>query len=142
MDINNVRFYYAREERGSGNHPIACVCIIRDKDGKMWRGTSICSKKDGFVKAKAREIAKRNAEFLRDLNKVDGTTKILGRIGSATVATAWWKLDVLNHPEHLGMDVQDVPKFYEKASAVSEVPLSPFETRIWADPNNDDPEVL
>ena len=140
MDINNVRFYYAREERGSGNHPIACVCIIRDKDGKMWRGTSICSKKDGFVKAKAREIAKRNAEFLRDLNKVDGTTKILGRIGSGAVANAVLRLDALNHPDAPG-ELQ-IGRFYEKASAVSEVALSPFETRIWADPDNDDPEVL
>lgn len=137
MDINNVRFYYAREERGSGNHPIACVCIIRDKDGKMWRGTSICSKKDGFVKAKAREIAKQNAEFLRDLNKEDGTTKILGRIGSETVYDAVYKLNCMNARQY-----DDGMRFYEKASAVSEIALSPFETRIWADPNNDDPEVL
>lgn len=137
MDINNVRFYYAREKRGSGNHPIACVCIIRDKDGKMWRGTSICSKKDGFVKATARKIAKRNAEFLRDLNKEDGTTKILGRIGSKTVSDAVFNLYCLN-----ARKPDDGMRFYEKASAVSEVALSPFETRIWADPNNDDPEVL
>ena len=142
MDTNNVRFYYAREGRGSGNHPIACVCIIRDEDGKMWRGVSICSKKDGFVKDTARKIAKRNAEFIRDLNKEDGTAKILGRIGSKTVENAVWRLYFLNHPEEKEPKVLPDPTFYAKASAVSEVPLSPFETRIWADPHNDDPEVL
>ena len=133
MDTNNTRFYYAREKRGSGNHPIACVCIIRDKDGQMWRGTSICSKKDGFVKATARKIAKRNAEFIRDLNREDGTTKILGRVGSREVANAVLRLFFLNHQD--GTEPADNMKFYEKASAVSEVPLSRFEERIWADPD-------
>lgn len=139
MDTNNTRYYYAREKRGSGNHPIACVCIIRDKDGQMWRGVSICSKKDGFVKATARKVAKRNAEFIRDLYHEDGTTKILGRIGSHTVEKAVIALVNINNALHHQLCERG---FYEKASAVSEVPLSKFETRIWEDPNNDDPEVL
>lgn len=132
MDINNTRFYYAREKRGSGSHPIACVCIIRDKDGKMWRGVSICSKKDGFVKATARNIAKRNAEFIRDLNREDGTTRILGRIGSQTVEKAVIALVNINDARQHELVERG---FYEKASAVSVVPLSKFEDRIWADPD-------
>lgn len=139
MDNNNTRYYYVREHRNwigpppgsEGNHPIACVCIIRDENGDMWRGVSICSRKDNFVKATARKIARRNAEFLRSLNKETGAVKILGRIGSESLRRAVKKLKEKNCRL---TNSERTDRFYEKASAVSEIPLSPFERRIWDDP--------
>lgn len=49
-----IFYYYLRND----THPYACICLIHDpKTMKFHRGTSICSKKDPFVKKTGRDKA-------------------------------------------------------------------------------------
>ena len=49
-----VRYYYLRDKKD----PVGCVCMIKDKDGRFFRGISLCNtKKDQFSKKIARNIA-------------------------------------------------------------------------------------
>ena len=70
-------YYYARDNKPNnpGKHPLACVCIIKDKTtGKMHRGISICSTNEkSFNKDTARGIA-----FQRALNasRLDATSYV------------------------------------------------------------------
>lgn len=60
-DNYDVHYYYARDNKPNnpGKHPLACVCILRDKtSGKYSRGISICSAKEKkFNKQAARGLA-------------------------------------------------------------------------------------
>lgn len=63
----DVHYYYARDNKPNnpGRHPLACVCIIKDKTtGKYSRGISICSAKEKkFNKQAARGLAFQRAMF-------------------------------------------------------------------------------
>lgn len=135
---NDIRFYYIRKKGPVGSHPKACVCMLKDKGGIIWRGVSVCSPKDGFTKEMARKVAKRNAEFVRDLYHSDGdTTVIWGRVGSS-----YLKNIIAKFADGYNSNItRDNGRFYAKGSMVGlpsngGIPLSPFEARIWADPEN------
>jgi hypothetical protein len=62
---NNIRYndedfihYYLRD---SESHPKVAICLFKAPDNKIYRGISLCSPSDNFVKSKGREIAKGRA---------------------------------------------------------------------------------
>lgn len=52
-------FYYLRQERKNDNglHPYACICVVKNEDGDIARGISVCSPNDHFSKEIARNKA-------------------------------------------------------------------------------------
>lgn len=52
-------YYYLREERNGGMHRIGCVAFMKNSDGTVTRGVSMCSRLDKFDSNKAKAIAKK-----------------------------------------------------------------------------------
>ena len=142
MNDENIRYYYIwdKTKQEGTKHPVGCVCMYHcPSDGIIYRGISICSKKDSFSKKQGRILALRNARYLKDIrqDETEGVqvSKILSRAGSKTVKDA---IHGLRGRANTDKILVEGGKFYARSSFVGEtkdggIPMSDFEASIWDD---------
>jgi hypothetical protein len=112
--------------------------MIRGNHGTIYRGVSICSPDDMFSKRAAREISKRNAEYLKNhIGNID-STMILGRLDSESLTS---RVQTILDTTNLNLFVNPNLRYYAKASFVGNrscggIPMSDYESRIWDESGN------
>lgn len=137
---DQTRYYYLKTTKPGnlGLHPFGCMALVV-KDGKIYRGVSICSPRDQFSKKEAKRIAEQNARFLEHLDtfakedcesvgKSGGCiAQVNGIAGGKTLKRALMDISVSYGVHLLSFDC----RFYSKARKETWDSLTEMERHIF-----------